>query len=83
MVKSSPKVKAGICVDQFSAHDRNVALILNLPISHISYQYHVVFDNQFLTVTYLSKDEYLLNWKPLVLEHAKYADPQLMDLNYV
>jgi hypothetical protein len=43
-----------------------VALVLNPQTGHISPQYHVVFDDQFMTVLFMEKNEVPPNWAQLV-----------------
>ena len=53
----TPKWEARAHVDVYlghsPAHAGNVALVLNLKTGHVSPQYHVVFDDDFSTVSYL------------------------------
>jgi hypothetical protein len=72
-----------------------VALVLNPQTGHISPQYHVVFDDQFTTVSFIEKNEVPPNWAQLVVnstekvtkEHYELAktllflDPELGDIS--
>ena len=55
--KWDPKSKEGLFLGRSSAHAGNVALVLNLETGHVSPQHHVVFDDNFSTIGYLTKYE--------------------------
>ena len=57
----------------------SVALVLNPKIQHVSPQFHVVFDDKFTTVPYLTSNEIPPNWTKLV-EKAETADVKDYDL---
>ena len=47
-------------------HAGSAALVLNLSSGHVSPQYHVVFDDNFTTVSNLRSGTVPANWKSLV-----------------
>ena len=54
-------------------HASNVALVLNLNTGHVSPQYHLVFDDEFSTVKYLTSNNIPLpNWADLTKNHASH-----------
>eukprot|EP00957_Ditylum_brightwellii_P152976 11644060-Ditylum_brightwellii.AAC.1 len=58
----------------------NVALVLNLQTGHVIPQYHVAFDDNFLTVLYLQLPETPNNWADLVAKHTEKATDQAFNL---
>ena len=56
----------GIYIGYSPCHAGSVALVLNLKTLHISPQFHVVFDDHFNTVAYLSNREIPPNRSALV-----------------
>jgi len=64
--KWEPRAHAGIYLGQSSCHTNTVVLVLNLQTGHISPQFHVVFDNEFSTLPYLTSHEAPLNWQQLL-----------------
>eukprot|EP00957_Ditylum_brightwellii_P142825 10882492-Ditylum_brightwellii.AAC.1 len=55
--KWNPRARAGIYLSHSPVHAGNVALVLDLQTGHVSPQYHIVFNDEFLTVSYLQSHE--------------------------
>ena len=64
--KWEPRSNAGIYLGHSPCHAGSVALVLNLRTGHVSPQFHVVFDDEFSTVPYLSGNEVPPNWENLL-----------------
>ena len=64
--KWEPRARAGIYLGHSPCHAGSVALVLNLRTGHISPQFHVVFDDEFSTVPYLSSADLPPNWLHLL-----------------
>ncbi len=47
-------------------HAGSVALVLNPQTGHVSPQFHVVFDDHFMTVPFMEKNEVPPHWAQLV-----------------
>ena len=56
----------GICVGRSPAHASSVGLILNPRTGHVSLQFHVVYDDDFTTASYLRSGEVPPHWAQLV-----------------
>jgi hypothetical protein len=56
----------GIYVGRPPSHASNVGLILNPRTGHVSLQFHVVYDDDFMTVSYLHSADVPLHWAQLV-----------------
>ena len=52
-------------------HASNVALVLNLSTGCISLQYHVVFDNIFSTIDFITNRQKPSNWEELCRYHTE------------
>ena len=63
--KWEPRARTGVYLGHSPTHADNVALVFNLIISHVSPQYHVVFDDKFATVNYLNSTESPPSWSNL------------------
>ena len=64
--KWEPRSHAGIYLGHSPSHAGSVALVLNLRTGHVSPQFHVVFDDEFSTVPYLSGETTPPNWDTLL-----------------
>ena len=67
--------RAGIYIGYSPNHVGTVSLVLHLQTGHISPQFHLVFDDEFTTVPYLTSEEAPPNWSVLVKynsEHTEY-----------
>eukprot|EP00957_Ditylum_brightwellii_P072891 5539529-Ditylum_brightwellii.AAC.1 len=78
--KWNPRSRTGVYLGHSPVHTGNVALVLNLQTGHVSPQYHVVFDDKFLTVPYLQSPEIPPNWADLVAIHTAKATDQSFNL---
>ena len=61
--KWEPRARMGIYVGRSPAHASNVALILNPRTGHVSPQFHVVYDDDFITVPYLRTGKVPPHWE--------------------
>ena len=64
--KWQPRSHTGIYLGHSPCHASSVALVLNLKTGLVSPQYHVVYDDEFTTVEYLSSTTPPPNWLHLV-----------------
>ena len=64
--KWEPRSRMGIYVGRSPSHASNVDLILNPCTGHVSPQFHVVYDDDFLTVPYLCSVDVPPHWAKLV-----------------
>ena len=83
--KWDPRSRLGVYVGRSPFHAGSVALILNSRRGLISQQYHVVFDDEFLTVPYLNSTDVPPQWLALVknsLEQAITDDYTLAETWY-
>ena len=64
--KWEPRARVGIYLGRSPSHAGNVALVLNPKTGLVLPQFHVVFDDDFTTVTHLRKGTVPSNWKTLV-----------------
>ena len=78
--KWSPKSRVGVYLGHSPVHAGSVALVLNLQTGHISPQYHVVFDDNFDTVPYLSSNEIPPVWAKLCQDQRELATDEQYDL---
>ena len=67
--KWKPRSHTGIYLGHSPCHAGSVSLVLNLQSGMVSPQFHVVYDDEFTTVPYLSSAEPPPNWVNLC-EHA-------------
>jgi hypothetical protein len=59
-------VRMGIYVGRLPSHASNVGLIMNLRTGHVLPQFHVVYDDDFITVPYLHTATVPPRWAELV-----------------
>ena len=64
--KWEPRLRLGIYIGHSPCHAGLTALVLNPTTLHISPHFHVVFDDKFITISYLTNKEIRPNWKDLV-----------------
>ena len=64
--KWEPRARMGIYVGRSPAHVSGVGLILNQRTGHVSPQFHVVYDDDFTTTSYLRSGEVPPYWAQLV-----------------
>jgi hypothetical protein len=72
--KWEPRSRLGIYVGNSPSHAGSVALVLNPRTGHVSPQYHVAFDDLFMTVAYMKKSEVPPNWTKLVSKSERVTD---------
>ena len=71
MPKWDPRSNAGVYLGHSQQHASNVALVLNLATGCVSPQYHVVFDDTFSTVEYITNRNEPTNWEELCKHHTE------------
>ena len=71
LAKWGPRSHLGVYLGHSPCHAGSVELVLNPKTLHVSPQFHVVFDDNFSTVTYLSSHDIPPNWKELVQKSEK------------
>jgi hypothetical protein len=64
--KWDPKAHTGIYLGHSPLHAGSVAMVLNLRTGLVSPQFHVVFDDDFLTIPYLSSNDPPPFWNDLL-----------------
>ena len=69
--KWNPRSNAGIYLGHSPKHASNVALVLNLTTGLVSPQYHVVFDDTFSTVDYITNRTEPSHWENLCKFHSE------------
>ena len=79
--KWEPRGRAGVYLRHSTSHSGNVALVLNMLTSHVSPQYHIVFDDDFTTVDYIQSGEDPPNWCKLVTDSSEHVTHDQYDLS--
>ena len=74
MNKWEPRSRLGIYLGHSPCHAGSVALVLNPRTLHVSPQFHVVFDDNFTTVPYLSSHDIPPNWSDLLKNSEDVSD---------
>lgn len=69
--KWKPRTKVGVYLGRSKYHASDVSLILNTKTDHISAQYHVLFDDDFQSVTSTTEDDEIDVWKGLYRSSPK------------
>ena len=69
--KWKPRTKVGVYLGRSKHHAADVSLILNTKTDFITPQYHVLFDDDFHTVTSASEDDEIEVWKGLFKTNSK------------
>jgi hypothetical protein len=75
--KWEPRSNIRIYLGHSLFHDRSVALVYKLSTGHVSPQYHIVFDNDFIMVPYMEAGTNPPNWPYLVHSSSELARKQL------
>jgi hypothetical protein len=65
-----PRSQVGVYLGHSPYHAKSVALVLNLATGHISPQFHMVFDDDFTTISHLKLGTVPTNW-PELFEHSR------------
>ena len=78
--KWEPRSRLGIYVGHSPVHAGSVALVLNVITGHVSPQYHVVFDDDFLTVPALRDGTSPAHWKELARDNSEKVTDASYDL---
>ena len=83
--KWEPRSRLGIYLGKSPYHAGSVALVLNPKTGHVSPQYHVVFDDDFTTVPYLSNNtenpDVPSHWQALCESSTECSTHESYDLN--
>ena len=79
--KWEPRAHTGIYLGHSPCHAGTVALVLNLRTGHVSPQFHVVFDDEFSTVPYLSSTDPPPNWLHLLQHCSEQASLEQTELS--
>ena len=83
--KWEPRSRLGIYLGRSPYHAGSVALVLNPRTGHVSPQYHLVFDDDFTTVPYLSNNtenpDVPSHWQGLCESSTKCSTTESYDLN--
>ena len=69
--KWDPRSTAGVYLGHLPVHASNVALVLNISTGCISPQYHVVFDDAFSTIDFITNRQQPSNWEELCRYHTE------------
>ena len=80
--KWNPKSHTGIYLGHSPCHAGSVALVLNLKTGLVSPQFHVVFDENFTTVPYLSSIAPPPNWTHLLQHSTEKTTIEAQQLSY-
>ena len=78
--KWEPHARLGIYIGRSPAHAGNVSLVLNPKTRLVSPQFHVVFDDNFMTVPHLQKCTVPPNWEKLVVGSREKSTEEFFDL---
>ena len=70
----------GVYHRHFPFNARSVALVFNPKTTRVSLQYHVIFDDDFTTVSYMEQGEVSPNWEELSRLSAKSATDKSVNL---
>lgn len=72
--KWDPRAQVGVYLGHSPCHAGSVALVLNPRTLRISPQFHLVFDDEFLTVLFMTEGTVPPHWKALVEKSAGLAN---------
>ena len=78
--KWEPRSRIGVYLGHSPFHAGSVALVWNPTTGHVSPQYHVVFDDDFTTVSYVEAGTVPPNWVDLVKRSSEKATPDEVTL---
>ncbi len=78
--KWEPRSRVGVYLGHSPCHAGSVALVLNPRTLRVSPQYHLVFDDEFSTVPYMTSGEVPPHWAELVKTSANLATDDDFDL---
>ena len=71
MPKWEPRSRMGIYIGHSPSHAGSFTLVLNPRTRHVSPQYHVIYDENFTTVSCMSKGQVPSNWAQLVKDSSE------------
>ena len=74
--KWKPRSRIGVYLGHSPFHAGSVALVFNPSTGRVSPQYHVVFDDEFSTITYMEEGTVPPNWSDLVEHSSELATNQ-------
>ncbi len=78
--KWEPRSRLGIFAGHSPPHAGSVALVLNPRTGHVLPQFHIIFDDLFMTVPYMKKSEVPPNWVVLVEKFSEQVTDEDYDL---
>ena len=78
--KWKPRSRTGVYFGHSPFHAGSVALVFNPPIGRVSPQYHVIFDDTFLTVPYMDAGMEPPHWHNLLKYSSEKATDEDFDL---
>ena len=79
--KWDPRARLGVYLGRSPCHAGNVALVLNPRTLHVSPQFHVTFDDKFVTVPFLRSGDIPPSWSDLVHHNTESATDEAFDLS--
>ena len=79
--KWDPRARLGVYLGRSPCHAGNVALVLNPRTLHVSPQFHVTFDDKFITVPFLRSGDVPPSWSALVQNNTESATDEAFDLS--
>ena len=80
--KWEPRSHTGIYLGHSPCHAGSVALVLNLKTGLVSPQYHLIFDDEFSTVKYLTTSTPPPNWAHLIKHNREQATSEQEALSH-
>ena len=72
--KQLPRPRVGVYLGRSREHASNVSYVLNLKTGHISPQYHIIYDDDFTTVTATRDADKIKLWEGLKKAQPDHAD---------
>lgn len=78
--KWDPRSRVGIYLGHSPCHAGTVALVLNPRTLRVSPQFHLVFDDEFSTVSFMTEGTIPPHWEQLVTKSAQLASDEDFDL---
>ena len=78
--KWNPRARVGVYLGHLPCHAGSVALVLNPKSLRVSPQFHLIFDDEFSTVPFMTAGTIPLHWEQLVAKSAEYASDEDFNL---
>ena len=73
--KWEPRSRLGVYLGISPFHANSVALVLNPKTGHVSPQYHVIFDDDYSTLSYMRQSKIPPHWKKMITKSSKVISP--------